>query len=71
MFSMKGAGLSGLLEEKGLTFDQRRRITATAVAVELIAVAVGQASSHKLAEEMANLTQYVDAIEAALKLQRP
>lgn len=37
------------------------------MAVELIAVAVGQASSHKLAEEMANLTQYVDAIEAALK----
>jgi multisubunit Na+/H+ antiporter MnhC subunit len=72
MLSMKGAGVLGLLEEKGLTIEQRRRIIATATALDLIAVAVApQASSHTLSEEMKQLSQYVDAIESALRLTRP
>lgn len=72
MLSIKGTGVLGLLDEKGLGFEQRCRITATAAALDLIAVAVApQTSSHRLSEEMSQLTQYVDAIEAALKLKRP
>ena len=72
MLSMKGAGVLGLLEEKGLTIEQRRRIPATAAALDLIAIAVApQAGSHTLSEEMKQLSQYVDAIESALKLTRP
>jgi hypothetical protein len=71
MMSIKGAGVLGLLEEKGLSFEQRRRIVATATALDLIAVAVApQASTHTLSEELKQLTQYVDSIESALKLSR-
>lgn len=60
-------GLEKLLEDKSLTVDQRRRLLATAIALKLIAaVTTAHASSYKLADEMRNLSSYVDAIETSL-----
>lgn len=67
MLTFKNTGLLSLLDDKTLTASQRRRIVATAAALDLIAVAVAQqAATHKLGEEMKQFASYVDAIEAAL-----
>lgn len=72
MLSIKGAGILGLLDEKNLSADQRRRIVATAAALDLIAIVVSpQSSTHKLSDEMAQLSKYVDAIDAAIQRARP
>lgn len=72
MLSIKGAGILGLLDEKNLSADQRRRIVATAAALDLIAIVVShESSTHKLSDEMAQLSKYVDAIDAAIQRARP
>jgi hypothetical protein len=71
MLSSNVAGILGLLADKNVSPEQRRRITATAAALDMIAIAVGQqASGHKLAEEMARLSEYVERIETLLPLTR-
>jgi len=62
------AGILGLLGEKNVSPEQRRKIAATGAALDLIAVAVAQnGGQHKLSEEMARLSEYVSSIEAALQ----
>ncbi len=61
------AGLEVLLDQKNLSIEERRRIVATNVALDLIATVVKKdGDGHALAEEMKNLSVYVDAIYDAL-----
>ena len=61
------AGLEVLLDQKNLSIEERRRIVATNVALELIASVVKKdGAEHSLAEEMKNLSAYVEAIYDAL-----
>jgi hypothetical protein len=66
--SFNSSGVLALLAEKNVTPEQRRRITATATALDLIAVAVARPDSqHRLIDEMSRLSEYVQLIEAALQ----
>jgi hypothetical protein len=67
MISFSSRGFDALLEDKNLSAEQRRKIIVTSVAVSLIGTAVStEGSSHKLSEEMPQLSRYVDAIEGVL-----
>ena len=62
-----GSGPDFLLSDKNLSTASRRRIVATTAALDLVAVAISKdKSEHKLAEEMKNFPDYVDAIYSAL-----
>ena len=60
--------ITDLLDEKNISPAKRRRILATAAALDLIDTALNNSGSqHKLEEEMARLPQYAAAIDALLK----
>lgn len=60
--------LSELLDQKGITEDEQRKIIVTCTALNMIAVALtSEGSNHKLSEEMENLDKYVSKIEAIIK----
>jgi hypothetical protein len=60
--------LSELLDKKGITEEEQRKIIITCAALNMIEVALAtEGSNHKLAEEMENLDKYVAKIEAILK----
>ncbi|MGB8700792.1 MAG: hypothetical protein WCD18_15350 [Thermosynechococcaceae cyanobacterium] len=72
LISFNSSGVLGLASEKNLSPEQRRRITATAAALDLIAIAVAvQGSQHKLSDEISRLSEYTDAIEASLQRKKP
>ena len=61
--------ITDLLDEKNINPAKRRRILATAAALDLIDTALNNSGSqHKLEEEMARLPQHTAAIEALLKI---
>jgi len=60
--------LSELLDQKGVTEEEQRKIIVTSAALNMITVALASdASNHKLSEEMENLDKYVSKIEASIK----
>lgn len=66
--TLNSSGILGLLGDKGISQEQRRRIVATSCALDLIAIAVAQpGSQHRLSEEMDRLSEYVSNIETILQ----
>lgn len=64
-------GLERLLEDKSYTAEQRRRIVATSIALDMIGNVVSAPNStYKLAEEMQNLPKYVEAIELSMAARK-
>ncbi len=67
MMTFSAHGIDQLLSDKQLTAAQRRRIIVSSAALNLIATAIStQGTTHKLAEEMQNLSKYVEALDSAL-----
>ena len=60
--------LMELHDRKNLSDERKQKISVTSAALNLITVAIGtEGSTHKLADEMDRLDDYVKKIEATLK----
>ena len=60
-------GLEVLYDQKNITLEEKRRVAATSLALDLISHAISkQGSDAKLKEEMDNLSTYVEHIYEVL-----